>query len=234
MPLLFLIDDDVDVLDLNKKYFQSENYTVFTFENAASALEVLPAYHPDCIVLDIMMPDIDGYMALKEIRKISQTPVIFLTGRDSEDEKVEGLISGADDYLIKPYSLRELSARIQVQLRKQASSVKKNLVKGYRYPPLTMDFINHKIMYNEAEEISISNREYEVLYLLMANANQLVTYRQIGEKLYQYYTESDRRTIMVIVSRLRKKMSDYNGLENFIESIYGKGYMFTPGKRGNQ
>lgn len=232
MATLFLIDDDQDVLELNRKYFQKEGFTVFIFETAPSAIEVLSIYHPNCIILDIMMPKMDGFTALKKLREISDAPIIFLTGRDSEDDKVAGLIEGADDYLIKPYSLRELSARIQVQLRKHSSSIPIDVSKVLNYPPLSIDLVAHKVLYNGHEEISLSNREYDLLYLLMSNADLKITYRQIGEKLYHIYNESDRRTIMVIVSRVRKKLSDYEGLENSIESIYGKGYKFISGKRG--
>ena len=230
MALLFLIDDDNDVLNMNKKYFEHEGYTVSIFKDAVSAINDLAHYSPDCIVLDIMMPGMNGYSALKKIQKITHAPVIFLTGKDSEDDRVEGLTSGADDYIIKPYSLRELAARIQIQIRKYSTVSTPKILKGIQFSSLNMDFIQHKVFYN-LEEIPLSNREYELLYLLMANPDKEISYRQIGEHLYHIYTENDRRTIMVIVSRLRKKISACQGSENFIESIYGKGYKFVSGKK---
>ncbi|MCH4192421.1 MAG: response regulator transcription factor [Butyrivibrio sp.] len=230
MPLLFLIDDDHDVLILNKKYFQNEGYQVMIFDDAVSAIHALLQYPPSCIVLDIMMPEMNGFTALSRIRSITKAPVIFLTGKDSEDDRVNGLIAGASDYLVKPYSLRELSARIQVQLRKTQESAISVNQNQYNYPPLSMNFAEHKVFYNNTEEIILSNREYELLYFFMSNPGHEISYRQMGEYLYHIYNASDRRTLMVIVSRLRKKLSDYDGLENIIESIYGKGYKFTPEK----
>ena len=118
MPKLLLIDDDKEVLKINAKYFIQDGYTVKAATNARTAYKLLKDYTPDCIVLDVMMPGIDGFKACTELKKLCQAPVIFLTGRDSEDDKVQGLLLGADDYMIKPYSLRELSARIQVLIRR--------------------------------------------------------------------------------------------------------------------
>ena len=124
MPKLLLIDDDKEVLKINAKYFIQDGYTVKAATNARTAYKLLKDYTPDCIVLDVMMPGIDGFKACTELKKLCQAPVIFLTGRDSEDDKVQGLLLGADDYMIKPYSLRELSARIQVLIRRyQKTSV---------------------------------------------------------------------------------------------------------------
>ena len=223
MSLLMLIDDDRDVLELNKSYFEKEGYKVLIFESVAPALESLKSSHPDCILLDIMMPDVDGLTALPQIRKLSKAPIIFLTGKDSDDDKVTGLLSGADDYLVKPYSLKELSARIIVQLRKGSSSASSNTIS---YPPLKLDLPNHKVYYNQTEEIQLSNREYELLYYLVSNPNKIITFEEIGRKIWNVYQESDRRSIMVMASRLRKKLENYKGLDNCIETNYGKGYKF--------
>lgn len=229
MALLMLIDDDHDVLRLNKKYFLNEGYQVLAYENAENALKALEQCKPDCILLDVMMPDTDGFTALPLIRKKSSAPVIFLTGKDSEDDRIHGLLSGAEDYIIKPYSLRELSARIQVQLRKKPSeNTAPQSSNGFFYPPLSMDFAKHKVFYNQTTEIELSNREYELLYLLMSHANHLITFEEIGIAIWHVYTDNDRRSVMVIASRLRKHLTEYPGLENIIETAYGKGYQFTP------
>lgn len=138
MPNLLLIDDDKEVLKINAKYFIQDGYTVKAATNARTAYKLLKDYTPDCIVLDVMMPGIDGFKACTELKKLCQAPVIFLTGRDSEDDKVQGLLLGADDYMIKPYSLRELSARIQVLIRRyQKTSVVSAAV--LEYPPLRLE-----------------------------------------------------------------------------------------------
>lgn len=224
MNTLMLIDDDYEVLTINQKYFQNEGYNVLIFNNALEAIKALDGTSVDCIILDIMMPHIDGMNALPLIRKKSNAPVIFLTGKDNEDDKINGLLSGADDYMIKPYSLKELSARIKVQLRKTIPVVKSNILS---FPPLSIDKMQHKAFYNQTEEINISNREYDLLLLFASHPGKTVSFREIGESMWHSFSDDDRKTIMVTTSRLRKKLERYKGLENCIETVYGKGYKFT-------
>lgn len=224
MANLLLVDDDVEVLEINKKLFEQDGYTVKTAESADAALKILSKFVPDCILLDVMMPGLNGFDAFGSIKKASNNAaIIYLTGRISEDDKVDGLLLGADDYIEKPYSLKELKARVTVQLRKK-TPVKKNS-NEINVPPLRINSIDHKVFYGTTE-ISLSNREYELLHLLAVNANNLVTFEQIGQSFFTVYTDADRRTIMVTASRLRKKIEDYTGLDNIIETAYSKGYTF--------
>ena len=228
MAKLMLIDDDKEVLTINNKYFHQKGYEVSTYVSALQAIHALKKVQPDCIVLDVMLPELDGFHALPKIRKATNAPVIFLTGRTEESDKVNGLLLGADDYMVKPYSLRELEARIMVQLRKNnLSSSKKQL----EFSPLSIDVTSHKVFYNEQEEIVLSNREYEFLYLLATHPRETLTFSAIGEALWGTYSDSDRRTIMVIASRVRKKICSYSGLENIIETVWSHGYKFVPGNR---
>lgn len=222
MSLLMLIDDDIDVLDLNKSYFEKEGFEVVTFDRVRDAVKALSSLSPDCILLDIMMPELDGLSALPMIKERTSAPVIFLTGKDTDDDKVSGLLLGADDYVVKPYSLKELSARITVQLRKRKEVKNNNVI---YYPPLKIDLINHKIFCND-EEIPLSNREFELLYLLASHPGKIIAFEEIGLSIWKIYQETDRRSIMVMASRLRKKLESYNGLSNLIETSYGKGYKF--------
>lgn len=224
MPKLLLIDDDTEVLSVNKKYFMKEHYEVKTADCAQKGLKILSSFNADCILLDIMMPGMDGFEACRRIRKISKAPIIILSGKTSEDDKINGLMLGADDYMIKPYSLRELSARIQVQIRRH-NATRISTAATIDYPPLKLDLAMHKAFY-DTEEILLTNREYELLYLLASRPNQTVTFEQIGEAVFGSYAPSDRRTIMVTASRLRKKLENYTGLSNFIETVWSKGYLF--------
>ena len=122
MSTLLLIDDDDEVLSINCKYLSGEDYSVYTASNPTDALKLICQISPDCIILDIMMPQADGYQVCKKIRTFSDVPIIFLTGKSSEDDKINGLLTGADDYMVKPYSLRELRARIDVLLRRFAKT----------------------------------------------------------------------------------------------------------------
>ena len=218
MSNILFIDDDRDILDINLKYFTKEGYTVKTTSRPEETFQLIKGFQPDCIILDVMMPGVNGFELCKRIRTLSTAPIIFLSGRTTENDKVRGLKLGGDDYVIKPYSFRELSARIQVQLRR----CKERMIS---HPPLSLDLTHHKAYYKE-EEIILSNREYELLYLLMSNANQLVTFEAIGRYLWNAYTENDRQTIIVVASRLRKKLELYEGLTNIIETVWSKGYTF--------
>ena len=131
---------------------------------------------------------------------------------------------GADDYMVKPYSLRELEARIRVNIRRHKGDKNKSDT-IIRYEPLKIDITAHKVFCNE-EEIVLSNREYELLYYLITNAGRVVTFQEIGEKIWGVYSESDRRSIMVNASRLRKRLEAYAELANIIETVWGQGYLF--------
>lgn len=221
MSKLLLVDDDIDVLTVNKKYFTKEGYEVKVAINAVNAIQLLKTFSADCIILDIMMPGLNGFDACKQIRAITHSPIIFLSGCASEKDTIKGLLIGGDDYIIKPYSLKELSARIQVQIRRTAKAYEKSTT--ISYPPLFIDLVGHKALYND-EDIPLSNREYELLYLLATKPNHTVTFEDIGKAMWGTYSETDRRTIMVTASRLRKKLEDYIGLSELIETVWSKGY----------
>lgn len=225
MPKLLLVDDDVEVLELNKKFFEQSGYEVKVCESADKAFTVLASYKPDCILLDVMMPGTSGFDAFERIKKLSGgAPIIFLTGRISEDDKVDGLMLGADDYIEKPYSLKELDARVKVQLRKRAQVPKQTNSNILNVRPLKIDVVAHKVYFND-DEIPLSNREYDLLILLAKKPNEVVTFETIGEAFFGVYSDMDRRTIMVTASRMRKKIEDYTGLDNIIETAYAKGYL---------
>ncbi len=218
MSNILFIDDDADILDINFRYFTKEGYTVKTSSRPEDSLKLVESFHPDCIILDVMMPGINGFELCKRIRCISSAPIIFLSGRTTENDKVRGLKLGGDDYLIKPYGFRELSARIQVQLRRYRENI-------ILHPPLTLNLTHHKAYYLE-EEILLSNREYDLLLLLLTYANQVVSFEMISKHFWNTYSDNDRRTINVIASRLRKKLESYQALANAIETVWSKGYTF--------
>ena len=186
MSTLLLIDDDDEVLSINCKYLSGEGYSVYTASNPTDGLKLIRQISPDCIILDIMMPQ-------------------------------------ADDYMVKPYSLRELRARIDVLLRRFAKTQQvpnNNLI---QIQNLTIDKIAHKAIF-QGEDLGLANREYEVLLYLAEHPNQEVTFEELGTALFGYYQDSDRRSVMVNVSRLRKKFENNYELKNMIETVWSKGY----------
>ncbi|MDO5521632.1 MAG: response regulator transcription factor [bacterium] len=224
MSRILLVDDDIDVLTINRRYLQRNGYEVITATTAKEGIDLLKHKEVDCIVLDVMLPDLNGFDASVQINSITNAPFIFLTGKNNETDKLHGLELGANDYIVKPYSLKELSARIKVQLRlRHSQETPANILS---YPPLSLNTTLQKAYYYE-EEISLSKREYELLFLLVSNINQIVTFEHIGDSMWGVYNESDRRTIMVTASRLRKKLEQHLELESRIETIWSKGYKYT-------
>ena len=225
MAKLLLIDDDAEVLEINKKFLSAEGFTVYTTANPMQGIQWAKKIQPDCILLDVMMPDMDGFQVCSSIRSFSSAPIIFLTGKDSEDDKINGLVTGADDYIVKPYSLRELKARIDVLLRRFDRTAQTKDVNRLTFGNLTVDKLAHKAFY-KGEDLLLANREYEVLLYLATHPNQEVTFEELGTALFGTYQEADRRSVMVNVSRLRKKMTLDFELENMIETVWSKGFKF--------
>jgi DNA-binding response OmpR family regulator len=222
MSNILFVDDDNDFLEINARYFTKEGYVVKILSNPNNAFHLIKNFKPDCIILDVMMPGLNGYELCKRIRSFCTTPIIFLSGRANENDKIKGLILGGDDYIVKPYSFRELSARIKVQVRRNSSQTSFNLI---RYPPLSLDLKQHKAFYNK-EDLHLSNREYDLLLLLVTKPNQIVSFEDISNHIWGSFSENDPKTIMVIASRLRKKMAPYIELASTIETVWSKGYTF--------
>jgi two-component system, OmpR family, lantibiotic biosynthesis response regulator NisR/SpaR len=223
MSNILFVDDDKDFLEINYRYFTKEGYQVNTLSCSVNTMKLLNQFQPDCIILDVMMPGINGFELCKRIRSVTAAPIIFLSGRTSENDKIKALLLGGDDYLIKPFSFRELSARIKAQIRRYHSQNSFNQM--IRYPPLSLDLKQHKA-FHDKDDLQLSNREYDLLLLLVTRSNQIVTFEEISNHIWGTYSENDSKTIMVIASRLRKKLSPYEDLTNAIETVWSKGYTF--------
>ncbi len=233
MYKILLIDDDAEVLEINKKFLMKEGYHVAVSTSAAKAIPIIKKYPCDCIVLDVMMPELNGFDACAQIRSFADIPIIFLTGKSAEEDRIHGLMLGADDYIVKPYSLKELSLRIQALMRRRqlAQNASRTPVPSTRlsFPPLLIDTMEHKVYCNE-DEIPLSNREFSLLLLLASNPEKTITFEEIGTKIWGTYTEADRRSIMVNTSRLRKKLESSPELDGIIETVWSEGYRFIPKK----
>lgn len=223
MDRILLVDDDREVLHVNSEFLKGKGYQVKTAASAEEALKAVKDFLPHCIVLDVMMPGTDGYGALEQLREMTQVPVLFLTGRTEEADRIRGLTLGAVDYVTKPCSLEELALRIQIHITRYRGVTGQTGV--LEFPPLRIELLNHRVYYRE-EEILLSNKEYELLVCLAKHRREVMTFEQIGQELLGGYIEADRRNIMMNASRLRKKMEGYVGLESMIETVWGKGYCF--------
>ena len=224
MYKILMVDDDREVLEINQKFFEEKNCKVMICDKATEALSKVESFEPDCILLDVMMPGVDGYTLCRQIRKTTNVPVLFLSGKISEDDKVLGFEAGGDDYIEKPYSLREVYVRIVANIKRNSQKVQpKQNSMIINLDPFYLDKEKHKLFYEE-EEIPISNKEYDLILFLAQNANKEITFEEIGIKLWGTYIETDRRNVMVNVSRLRKKIQDQTGVDNLIETVWSKGY----------
>lgn len=223
MSKLLFIDDDPDLVQINAKYFTKFGYEVQTCTQASIAIQHVRDYNPDCIILDVMMPDTNGFDLCRDIKTFSKVPIIFLSGVTEEDDRIQGLLLGGDDYITKPFSYKELNARIIVQLRRNVkASESRALIEA---SPFQLDLSSHQA-YIDTTPLNLSNREFTLLQLMVSSPNEIITFEQIGKAIWQYYSESERQTIMVIASRLRKKIIDVSGRDNLIETVRSKGYKF--------
>lgn len=218
---LLFVDDDKEILQINKKYFTNENYFVEVTDSVAAAEKIIKDFNPDIIILDVMMPKTDGFTACIKFRGITNVPILFLSGKVTEEDKIKGFDAGADDYLEKPCSLAELKARINANIRRtQSYDV---VPTSKRVGNLCIDEVLHKVMWYD-EEIDLSKREYQLLMLFVKNEERLLTFEDIGIEMFGNYTNDDRRIVMVQVSRLRKKLELYTKKTELIETVWSKGY----------
>ena len=225
MAEILLIDDDREVLEINRKYLTGEGFTVYTADSPRKGIAYAKKLSPDCILLDVMLPEMDGYEVCRRIRSFSAVPILFLTGRGTEDDKIDGLTSGGDDYIVKPYSLRELKARIDVILRRMNQLHAASESHILTFGSLSIDRVAHKAFFQETD-LNLANREYEVLLYLAEHPDREVTFEELGTALFGSYQENDRRSVMVNVSRLRKRFEGNYELENRIETVWSRGYRF--------
>ena len=222
---LLFIDDDTGVLDINRKYFEEEGFDVQISGSPEKGMDIAAGFNPDLIVLDVMMPGIDGFDMCKKLRQVTNVPILFLSGKVREEDKIKGFECGADDYLEKPCSLPELKARIMANIRRrQAYDAGNSDVKVFG--SLSVNVIEHKVMWQDTE-INLSKREYQLLSLFTGSNGKTLTFGDIGKEMLGVYTEDDRRIIMVQVSRLRKKLEAYTGGMELIETVWSKGYRFV-------
>lgn len=218
---ILLVDDDRELLGLLGRFLMGKGYQVFTAPTAMEAIAQLRQREVSCIVLDVMMPDMDGFTAFPLIRRLTKAPVLFMTGCTEEADRIRGLTLGADDYILKPCSMEELSLRIAINIRKSQLVHQNQDV--LEFPPLRLELSTHSA-YCGRDKIPLSTREYDLLLLFARHPGELLTFEAIGKALNGAYLESDRKTVMVNTSRLRKKLEQYPGLENKIETVWGQGY----------
>lgn len=223
---ILIVDDDENIAQLISLYLTKECYDTKIVNDGEAALLEYKRYKPNLILLDIMLPGVDGYQVCREIRARENVPIIMLSAKGDVFDKVLGLELGADDYILKPFDSKELVARVKAVLRRY-SPVKKapELVpmKQVSYPGLTINLSNYSVIYN-GNVIDMPPKELELLYFLASSPNQVFTREQLLDNIWGYDYVGDTRTVDVHVKRLREKLNDTKHWK--ISTVWGIGYKF--------
>ncbi|MGJ0848125.1 two-component system, OmpR family, response regulator VicR [Tissierella praeacuta DSM 18095] len=225
---ILVIDDEKAIADIIKFNLEKEGYTVETAYDGEEGIQAVNRFIPDLVILDIMMPKKDGFQVLREIRVKYKFPVIMLTAKEEEVDKVLGLELGADDYITKPFSMRELIARVKANLRRvdfSSTSNSNNVNDMITSDDLIIDLNKYEVRKGE-EIIDLTLREYELLKFLASSANQVFSREQLLEEVWGYEYYGDIRTVDVTVRRLREKIEDNSGDFKYILTKRGVGYYF--------
>jgi len=225
MKLIYCVEDDVGIRELITCALNTADFEVIGFEESQSFYEMLKKRAPDMILLDIMLPKVDGMTILKDLKKDSlykDIPVIMITAKSMEIDKVKGLEAGADDFIIKPFGVLELIARIKAVLRR--SGVKSDEQDVIQLNGIVLDYNKRTLSYNN-KEIVLTYKEYELLYYLMTNKGMVLSRDKILQKIWGYDYEGETRTVDMHIKTIRQKL-DASGCPNYIKTIRSAGYKF--------
>jgi two-component system, OmpR family, alkaline phosphatase synthesis response regulator PhoP len=225
---ILIVDDEENILELIKFNLEKNGYKVITAANGIDGFKLAKLEVPQLILLDLMLPGMDGYDVCKEIRKdnsISTIPIIMLTAKGDELDKILGLELGADDYMTKPFSVRELLARIKAVLRRTNEQFTENT---YRFGNVIIDFHKHEVLKNN-DKVELTLKEFEFLELLIKNKGRVLTRDFLMDRIWGYEYSGETRTVDVHIRHLRQKIEDDDKCPKFIETLRGIGYRFNFG-----
>ena len=221
MSKILIVDDEHRERDLIKKYAKFEGYEVCEASNGLKALEICKTSDPDIIIMDVMMPELDGFSACREIRKFSNVPIIMLSARGEEYDKVHGFESGVDDYVVKPFSPKELMMRIGAILKRGGISLPE-AKEVYQHEGLTVDFTGRLVIV-DGKHVDMSPREYDLLFFLVKNRGIALSREKLINEVWGYDFLGDDRTIDTHIKQLRKILGPYS---RCISTLRGVGYRF--------
>lgn len=223
---ILIVDDDANIADLISLYLVKEMFETQIAADGESALTAFEAFQPDLVLLDLMLPGIDGYEVCRRIRATSQIPIIMLSAKGEVFDKVLGLELGADDYMEKPFDSKELVARVKAVLRRykqSADAQAESDVKFVEYQDLAINMTNYSVTYR-GEHVDMPPKEMELLYFLASSPNRVFTREQLLDQIWGYEYAGDTRTVDVHIKRLREKIKDNDNWR--IATIWGIGYKF--------
>ncbi|MHC1684653.1 MAG: response regulator transcription factor [Clostridiaceae bacterium] len=220
---ILIIEDDIDISNILKDYFTMEGFKVSCCDNGGQAVSVFNSFSPDIIVLDIMLPEVDGVEICRTIRNSSLVPIIMLSAKSGDIDKILSLGVGADDYITKPFSPMEIIARIKAHLRryKTFSNPSNNSSDKKDFGQLVIDSKSYKVTYKD-KEIHFTSREFEIIDFLSQYPSQVFSKEQLYDNVWGLSGFGDLNTIAVYIKRIREKLSKYN--INYIKTVWGVGY----------
>ncbi|MEH2957754.1 response regulator transcription factor [Candidatus Merdisoma sp. JLR.KK006] len=223
---ILIVDDDTNIAELISLYLTKECFETMMVHDGEEALAVFDTFQPNLILLDLMLPGIDGYQVCREIRAKSATPIIMLSAKGEVFDKVLGLELGADDYIIKPFDSKELVARVKAVLRRYQPTKQeppKSSAKVAEYPDLVINQTNYSVLY-QGSPVDMPPKELELLYFLASSPNQVFTREQLLDHIWGYEYIGDTRTVDVHIKRLREKIKDHPNWS--LSTVWGIGYKF--------
>ncbi|PYE50104.1 response regulator transcription factor [Paenibacillus barcinonensis] len=228
---ILVADDDSNITDVCRRYLEREGYAVVTAKDGAEAIELWRSHTPGLIVLDLMMPHKNGWEVCNEIRQTEDVPIVMLTARGEEQDRLMGLTMGADDYLTKPFSPRELVLRVKAILRRmrtvQATPAAAP-AHTISYEGLTIDFVKREVEIS-GQVIDLTVTEFDMLYLLASHPGQVFSRNQMLSQIWDFSYEGDTTTVTVHIRRLREKIEQNASDPKYIKTVWGIGYKFAGG-----
>ena len=224
MPFkILIIEDEKNISEIVAKYLEKEGYTTLIANDGIEGLALFRDSNPDLVISDVMMPTIDGFEVLKEIRLISDVPVIMLTAKQEEVDRLKGFENGADDYVTKPFSPKELVRRVMVMLKRTYKAIedKQVLIEG----ELKLD-LNKQKLYKNEDEIDITSKEFQIIYAFFKNPRQILSREQLIELAFSNDFDGFDRTIDAHVKKIRHKIEEDTKNPKYLKTKYGAGYIF--------
>ncbi len=221
---IMIVDDDANICELLRIYLEKDGFSTVTSTDGEQAIAYAQRYNPDLILLDIMMPRLDGWQVCREIRKTSSVPIIMLTAKSETFDKILGLELGADDYITKPFDTKEVVARIKAVLRRSGENKRAGDIKEVRFDKLRINLTNYELVVND-RTIDTPPKELELVYHLASNPNRVYTRDQLLDEVWGFDYYGDSRTVDVHVKRLREKLEGVSDAWS-LKTVWGVGYKF--------
>ena len=221
---VLIVDDDVKLVNLLRTYFDKEGFSIYSAYNGLDALQIVRERKPDIIILDLMLPGMDGWDVCRKIRKDNDVPILMLTAREEETDRLVGLEIGADDYVTKPFSPKEVVARVKAILRRTNKEVIRH--EPIRIGTISIDLERHEVTCNQ-QIVELTPTEFKILELLAMNKGKVFSRLQIAEQTQGYTFEGYERTVDAHIKNLRRKIEIQPKEPQYIQTVYGIGYKFA-------